>query len=315
MSFSADLVNEDETLTPTPNSTSSIQDTLAHFSIILGAMESRFLALEQANSATPSFSIPPPNPTVAQPPAVYQKPLFKVNSPKEFTGDRKLTFTFLTECQFIFDSQPSMSDPERIRYMASFLRGQAQSWYIAVIARPGRRFASFQEFIDLFLSMFGENDHLSQEAATSKLLDLRQIKSVQSYASRFQELAVLTAFNEAGLMALYKNGLKPQIKQHLLNKSTLPTNMAQLIEWSIAYDDQLDAITPNHWRPSSSTATATPMEIDQLSVKSTNTATIPKLVAGKLSDEEKARRRQLGLCGYCGGSHSINSCEALKSKN
>ena len=162
--------------------------------------------------------------------------------------------------------------------------------------------------------MFGENEHLSQESATSKLLELRQDKSVQAYASKFQGLSVLTTFNESGLMALFKNGLKPQIKQHLLNKTTLPESMAQLVEWSIAYDDQLGAINPNYWKSTTSTSTSTPMDIDQLSVKPTSTVT-PKLVAGRLSDEEKARRKQLGLCGYCGNAHSINTCQALKSKN
>jgi Ty3 transposon capsid-like protein len=313
--FSAHMVEEDDTSTSTSNTPPSIHETLARFSHILAAMDSRFRALEAVIPPNPTSSVPPPTATFTQPVTALQKPLFKVNTPTEFTGDRKLTYTFLTECQFIFDSQPSMPDPERIRYLASFLRGQAQAWYIAVVARPGRKFASLQEFLDLFLSMFGENDHLSQEAATSKLLDLKQSKSVQAYAARFQELSVLTSFNEAGLMALYKNGLKPQIKQHLLNKSSLPSNMAQLVEWSIAYDDQLGAINPHYWKATPSTPT--PMEIDLISVKpATSTTKITsKLVAGKLSQEEKSRRNLLGLCAYCGEGHLISNCQALKAKN
>jgi hypothetical protein len=313
--FSAVSEDDDIPITPTLDSSSSIQDTLAQFARILTSMDARFRALEQSNSNSPSFTIPPPNPMIAQPPSSYTKPLFKVNTPQEFSGDRKLTYTFLTQCDFIFDSQPTMPDSERIRYIASFLRGQAQAWYIAVVARPGRRFASFQEFLNLFLGMFGENDHLSQEAATSKLLDLRQTKSVQAYAARFQELSVLTSFNESGLMALYKNGLKPQIKQHLLNKSSLPSNMAQLVEWSIAYDDQLGAINPHFWKTTPSTPT--PMEIDLISVRPANSTTkiTTKLVAGKLSQEEKKRRNLLGLCAYCGEDHLISNCQALKAKN
>lgn len=36
---------------------------------------------------------------------------------------------------------------------------------------------------------------------------------------------------------------------------------------------------------------------------------------GPVSPQERERRREQGLCAYCGGKHKIDMCEALAKRN
>ena len=129
-------------------------------------------------------------------------------------------------------------------------------------------------------------------------------------------------------MEMFYEGLKPEVKDLLL---TMPEadSLSSLREKAIRADNR--ALRRDHERKrnprsvplprtsaslsSNSTATAgpTPMELDQITTKSSR----PR---GPLTPEEKKRRERENLCRYCGegscpGVPDVEQCPRLLQKN
>ena len=139
----------------------------------------------------------------------------KVNKPKEFSGKREETKSFLGQCQLVFDTQPALygSETLKIRYAASFLRDTAFRWYLTLVDQ--RRLPNTYAAFTLQLSTaFGETDMEAQ--AKRAIAKLRQKGSCADYTTEFNRLASNTRYNDAAKVDLYKQGLKEEVKDLML---------------------------------------------------------------------------------------------------
>ena len=251
----------------------------------------------------------------------------KVNKPKEFHGSREDTSSFLAQCYLVFTSDPGLySDPKlKINYAVSFLRGDAFKWYEAAIFRPRRTFASFDEFETLFKTTFGEDSSVSQDKAYADLQRLTQTRSCQAYSTKFVQLAARVLIDEQSKIHLYKTGLKPEIKLHLIGLRPQPATLSDLMQAAVEYDDALyrfryqsgiknSTTYPTTARPppTATTTSAAPMDIDATQLNST--------ARQPLTKSEKQKRRDAGICVYdgdpnCPGKAGLDKCPHIIAKN
>jgi hypothetical protein len=249
-------------------------------------------------------------------------PNIKVNKPKEFTGIRAESYSFIAQCKLVFSASPAMyaSSEGCIAYVASFLRQDAFKWFEATISRPERTFENFTEFTEFFFATFGENDSITEEAALDALATLTQSKSCQAYTNKFLSLIVRTRYDEYARMVQYKRGLKPEIRQHLLGIKPA-ASFAELSQQAITFDDQLFSLKKKKgfstvYHSTSSSSHATPMDIDAFQASPAKFSNRPPT----LDDAERKRRRELNLCRYCGssqcpGTSDVQKCSVLLAKN
>jgi len=279
-------------------------------------------------------------------------PKIRVNKPKEFHGARNKVNTYLAQCALVFLAEPAAFKDEQIKilYMASFLRGDAFSWYEAVVNQSGAEFTTFEEFKHYFKSTFGEDASVHQDKAFALLRSLRQTHSCQAYATKFTQVGAKVRIDTNAKMHLFKEGLKPAVKLHLIGLDPAPKTLQDLILKAVHYDDLYHNLGPatfgnagplrnnrrtynnnnnNYGNPGSgasghsgssssastpnTTSDAVPMDIDAVNVKQQS----PR---EKLSQAEKQRRKEQGLCIYCGGTNcggaqDVNKCNLLVKKN
>lgn len=266
----------------------------------------------------------PTAPTATVPfPAAPQADLsskLKVNKPQEFHGKREHTSTFIAQCRLSLRSTPFAPEDQKIAFVCSYLRGTAFKWY-ANLEKMKQVPATADLLFDRISEAFGESD--TQEKARTELDKLRQTKSCASYTTEFNRLITEIGYTDpVAIIDLYKKGLKENVKDLMLTL-TLKNTVAEYQKDAIACDVRLfqraqeqrsskpaSTSTPRPPAPTPKTDGPTPMEIDSVSTR-------PK---GKVSDEEKKRRKELNLCPYdgestCPGKDDIKLCKNLARKN
>ena len=248
----------------------------------------------------------------------------KVNPPKEFHGARDETSSFLAQCELVFRANPALYNDDQVRviYMVSYLRGDAFKWYESAILRPNLNNIAYEQFKTLFKATFGEDTNVQIDKAYADLRRCQQTKSCQAYSTRFLQLASRVDANKSTKMNFYREGLKAEVKLHLIGLRPAPATLAELIQAAVQYDDAYHRIKSAGYRPATTsgprftpstpvTSTGpTPMNIDSQKVTTT----------GKLTDAERKRRKDNHLCMYdgdkdCPGAKDINLCPKLKKKN
>ncbi|EIW76442.1 hypothetical protein CONPUDRAFT_111405 [Coniophora puteana RWD-64-598 SS2] len=162
-----------------------------------------------------------------------------------------------------------------------------------------------------------------------KIQALKQTGSCAAYAARFRELLPLVDFSPTTQLDQFKNGLKLAVRDLVRGVRPKPKTFDEYVALAIEFDNDLheDELAAKHMRepprrglelrevrrtappsprPSTSAAASSdvvPMEVDAVKFR------------GPLSQEEKDRRKRLGLCDYCGqGKHSADDCPNKSDK-
>lgn len=257
----------------------------------------------------------------------------KVTRPPEFTGKTSEFKNFLALCDLTFTMQPRTyrSDERKVLFVIAQFRGNALDWAREITTRPDhplrRNYPAFVEALNnLYL------DRNACMVASQKLLNLSQTDSVSSYATKFQSLASGLEFGDSSLRDMFYHKLDSGIKDRLVMMEMAPT-LQGLINQAITLDqrsyqrrleDQTAALyggrrkddtkpipKPDHSTPKTqnprndSRATSyAPSKPGPL-----RSSAPPSKPRGPLSDAEKQRRREQGLCHYCGGpGHFADAC-------
>jgi hypothetical protein len=266
------------------------------------ALQARLTQLENALN----------NPAPA--PATRAEP--KVQLPEKFDGDRKNFREFINQLELVFMICPARypTDAVRVATVGMLLTGRARSWMTPYLENPDVHqdlLNNYANFKALMTSTFGESDRALVSGNKIKRLS-QGSRPASSYASDFRLLASDLDWNDDALRFQYRTGLSPKLKDMLLNHPE-PENLDDLITLTIRLDNRLyehrkemfDQRPHNrlHYAPARATRdTSKPMEIDSVSHR-------------KLTTEEKKRRKENGLCMYCGGSHKLEDCLLRPKKN
>ncbi|KAJ3014834.1 UNVERIFIED_CONTAM: hypothetical protein HDU68_000109 [Siphonaria sp. JEL0065] len=212
----------------------------------------------------------------------------------------------------------------KIAFVVSYLGGNAAKWYINHVAKPELKFKSFQEFADVFAAFFGEDPRVAEAIANDKAKTLMQTTSCQAYACDFLRWIAGTQHNDYTKMLMFKQGLKLHVMNYIDSLEPQPTNVSMLMRKAIVFDERVFANNKrsgfskgNQGSGSNPHCSNNPGATSKPTGSADVAATDVK--SGKPTHEERQRRKDKGLCAYCGqdgckGASDTKACPLLGAK-
>ena len=228
----------------------------------------------------------------------------KASLPDKFDGSASNYDSFVQSVDNFFALKSSVysTDEIRVRTVGTLLTKSALSWFGTLVKTKSALLSNYNLFMKELERLF--SDPNLKENAQQKIRNLRQgTGSALAYSSKFRILAIDTGFNNDALMAVFKNGLKEEIKD-IMAKSTDPS--PKTLEDLIASATRLDNRIYERKKETLEQSPKKPYFSRSLS------SLTPRFK--KLSYAEKQRRIKENLCLYCGDKgHSHSNCSKKKS--
>lgn len=313
---------------------SSLKDSLDGLTLFL---QSNFPG--PANSSQPP-PVPPVLPVVNVT-APHSGPTPKFRDPRTFDGKVASVTPFLGEITSAIYLQGNalVSDRHKAIYFSLYLKdGSPKSWYYSIEQDLSKKHLldNFTAFLADFKKHFGDsNRHGTALAAMGKLT---QTGSCASFASRFRELLVDLQYTEQTKIDTFRDKVKPHVKDALALRDNVPTNFDKFVELCITLDNNAHerqqqrkaegkpssssshsnsrsrfVPNPSYYQPAATTAPTAP------TASSSSSDVVPMEIdairRGPLTAEEKQRRREQGLCLYCGqGQHTVANCPNMSER-
>uniref|UniRef100_A0A3B3I1F8 CCHC-type domain-containing protein n=1 Tax=Oryzias latipes TaxID=8090 RepID=A0A3B3I1F8_ORYLA len=269
----------------------------------------------QASSSTTAATSPVSGDTIALTPASPEENIR--SQPEPFYGDVEACSGFLLQCRLIFQQAPRYyhSDQQKISLVVNALRSKALQWAQAFLAANPLPHLPFERFIGEFRLVFDQPR--KQEEATRRLLSLKQRnRSVSDHIVDFGILAVEAGWPDIALKGIFYQSLNEKIKDHLCTQPEAD-NFEELVTAALRSDIRLRerqaerSLIPRRIPPDVSRH---PFLVPQQTAASADTSSSfpdePMQIGhSKLSPEERIKRRNEGLCFYCGdASHIVSHC-------
>lgn len=243
----------------------------------------------------------------------------RISLPEKFDGTRSKFRGFVNQVRLIFLLQPQRytTDATRIGLVGTLLTGQALSWFAPLYEKNSSVLESFDTFLAAFEEAFSEHD--KARAATMKIRNLRQGRRPASiYASDFRQLACDIEWGEPTLVSQFYHGLRDEVKDLLLSLPD-PTTVNEAISQAVKCDNRLFErqqekrlwTTPrphlNYDAAATTNLSNKPSEVEDMQIDAVRFK--------PLTEQEKKRRRQEGLCLYCGGEgHKLDGCSKRRQR-
>ena len=260
--------------------------------------------LATRSNATPRLSIPSPlTPKFKAEDAEMTFAEFKA---KLSTAFARFPESLSTDKDKINYAILSMEGPPS-RYLAPFINGLAED--------DDGILLSYVSLMNTLEAIYGDQTQIDE--VNYKLQRLRQSGSMVDYIATFRSLSSRVQWNEPALVARFKDGLSDEVKLLLAAQwHSLKTIKATQAAATTAYLNsqahnrfrgrfQHKQVTPMARKSHMSTPQApssgpAPMDLDSIKTR-------------RLTPDEKQRRRDQGLCLYCGeGNHFAQSCPKKK---
>ena len=262
----------------------------------------------------------------------------KVRDPETFNGDRNKLNGFLTECELVFELQPSRftDDRTKVSFMVSLLRDTPLLGVRPyILAKPRPEFlCDLNLFMTYLRTHYGDPDELG--TARRKIKALRQTGSASAYFSEFnQYLGVLGWQDQDPIVDRAIDGLKPLLKDEVARKGERPQTLVDLMAFIIPLDNRLyerdqerrkEESRPSEIRRSTNITTTTTTQSRErtpnASFASRPVPVGPAVISrsqtfvprGQLTPEERQRRLEERLCLYCGQpGHGAVNCPKTRS--
>ena len=246
----------------------------------------------------------------------------KIPQPPEFSGKVSEFRNFMAQCSLTFHMCPNtyVKDEQKILFVVSLLRGPALTWACDIPEQPDHPlrldYSAFKKALsNLYL------DGNLKAACEDKLSRLQETKSAVAYTVEFQSTVAPLGLNNDAECLFFYLGLKSEIKDDLATVGRA-TTLNALIDQAVGIDQRkhqrrLEEKKSN----SSSSSSSSPSSGSRDSkCKSQSNSASANLVSqsnssksnkphGPLTDAEKARRKQNGLCVYCADpAHVWTNC-------
>lgn len=271
-----------------------------------------------------------------------------VRPPDKFNGlDRTKLRTYFAQCLLVFRANPRKfdTDTKKVTYACSYLDGLAFDWYenlVDQLEEPAwfHDWTLFRSTLDYH---FGEINPSHAAERKIRTLHMTERDTVINYITKFRTYSGKLDWNDKAITAEFRRGLNGRIKDDLAKVDYEDLDFASLEQLVIKIDarhqerrlerdherhgseeprprpSRDDARNPrrsptstNQPRPTVTTTNQTIVVPNRTPAAKTN---LPLDSKGKVTEEEKARRARLGLCGYCGGKHTIDECTVKPKTN
>lgn len=93
---------------------------------------------------------------------------------------------------------------------------------------------TFKKYLQLIFS-----DHTTKTRAEQNIQKLRQTGSVADYTNKFKQYETQLEWDDAALQRMYRQGLKPQVREELARTGQLVDSLGSLVRESIRLDEML----------------------------------------------------------------------------
>lgn len=267
-----------------------------------------------------------------------RKEPIKIKEPEPFNGEKRSELQgFLSHCRLMFLANPDLysTEPLKIFYAGSLLRGTAYNWFEPLLRRyesfyynplttlSPEEFTSFASFSDAMTSMFGDPD--LKNTKTRELYELKQVTSVAIYVSEFQRISAFLGWNDEALCSQFYKGLRENVKDGILGTGPRPQTLADMMMKAQQIDIRIaERIAERKSQPAGTTAPSrkplslaeriSPSPLNPPPAARTQSTATPsdgttpmELDSGRrttrrLTPQEKDRRLANNLCLFCGSS-------------
>ena len=199
------------------------------------------VAALQAQLSRRSRSPPPPQPSVAPPPAL--KPP-KVSAPSPFSGAQEDLDRFKAECSLYLSMRSSEFPDERsnVLFVLSYMKGgSAGPWAtqkINAILFDAQE-TTWVGFVEELDEMFADPNR--QATARRKLATLRQgDSSVEELIREFEIHGPLSGLGDVGLVDRFEQAIHPRLRESIYRLEPMPSTW---VEWK-----RKTSLLDNQWR-------------------------------------------------------------------
>jgi hypothetical protein len=180
-------------------------------------------------------------------PAPTSTSVYPVAKPEPFDGTRAKLEDWLMKFDLFFMFQGErIPEEKRVTFVATFMKDQAFTWIKPFLRRYHGEGAStdidpwiedFDLFKEQIRQVFGV--HNEPTIARRKIQHLRQTTSAADYAAEFQQLATYTGWDDTALATMFRQGLKPKVKEELMRTAASTENYDDLVNEAISIDIKL----------------------------------------------------------------------------
>lgn len=270
----------------------------------------------QANQAQAEAAAAKEN--LARASAVIPEKEPKLPLPEKYTGSRADFRSFLNACKLFMNLRPGQfrdHDRAKVGFVMSLLKDTALDWASPYMERDDPVMYSWDAFEKAFQAMF-DDPHRSRTAAMRLSSIAQGSRSVVSYAAEFRRTALDTSFDDTALCHLFREGLADTILDELVHHPAKDNSLTEFIAQCTLLDTRLmerkaERHRRNHLRRAMPLAqqppAGDPMVIDGAPILPAGPPN--RGPRGPLPEAERQRRRDNGLCMYCGDAgHMINEC-------
>ena len=234
----------------------------------------------------------------------------KASMPDKFDGTRANFRGFVQQVRLYLRLYPSRYPDgfTQVAFIGTLLSGNARSWFAPLLEKDSPILYNLEAFMERLTAAFGDSDR--ERVAERKIQNLRQgSRSAAIYAAEFQQLTCDLDWNDKAYMTRFRYGLRDDVKNLLITMPKVDT-LEELISQAITCDNRLFELRQERrssWRndgavtaylrsPENHSTGPEPMQIDAVRFKT-------------LTQEEKKRRMEEGLCLYCGEEgHKVGNC-------
>ncbi len=260
---------------------------------------------QQLKTETASLQHPPaPNPPASVDQIVHSTEP-RLPPPAFYSGEPQLCRSFLAKCSLYISLQPSSfpTEDSKVAFIITLLSGRAASWGTTVWEQKLPCCASFRSFSEELKKVF---DHAASGREAARLLaELRQgDRTVTDYSIEFRTLAAECGWNSEAQWDMFLYGLSESIKDEIYSLD-LPTGVDKLIDLAIQVDSRLRRRGQRIRRGLLATPPVHCSSIPGETVFSLPDSEPMQMGRSRLSQQEKQRRRERGLCLYCGAAGHI----------
>ncbi|OMJ26093.1 Retrotransposon-derived protein PEG10 [Smittium culicis] len=252
----------------------------------------------------------------------------KLPDAAKFDGKVSEYSSFISSMELLFWGSPETFTLGRnkVLFIGTHLLGSASTWFGYLIASSSPCLENYELFLHEFKNNFSDPSHSIK--ARGLIRSCKQgSRTASAYATEFRALARESGFDNVALVDQFLRGLSPKIMQYLM-VADLPDTLEENIILAVRVDNRLCTVNlinenkgyaHNH-NPFRQSNTAnfnqnTPQNPPQQDATVyMDIDAITSRPRGPLSEQEKTRRYDLGLCLYCGGSgHIATQCPRKRS--
>ncbi len=254
----------------------------------------------------------PPAPTIPDQAGRVIEP--RLPPPAFYSGEPQQCRSFLAKCSLYISLQPSSfpTEESKIAFIITLLSGRAALWGTTVWEQKLPCCTSFQSFSEEIRKVFDRA--ASGREAARLLAELRQgDRSVTDFSIEFRTLAAECRWNSEAQWDMFFHGLADYVKDEIYALE-LPTSLDGLVSLAIRVDARLQQRGPRARRASAvNRLDHLPIPYRDADVGFAEPEPM-QMGRSRLSLEEKRRRRNEGLCLYCGAAGHIAAQCPVKAR-